>query len=32
LAELARFKDKMQRTLQELIDEYSRLTSPKPQA
>jgi len=29
-SELARFKDRMQRTLEDLIDECSRLLSPKP--
>jgi hypothetical protein len=32
MAELVEFKEKMQRTLDELIAEYSRLLSPKPPA
>ena len=31
-AELARFKEKMQRTMEDLIDEYGRLLLPKPPA
>lgn len=32
MAELARFKEKLQRTMEDLIDECSRLLSPKPPA
>jgi hypothetical protein len=31
-AELVRFKEKLQRTMEELVDEYSRLLLPKPPA
>ncbi len=31
-AELVRFKEKLQRTMEELIDEYGKLLLPKPPA
>jgi hypothetical protein len=29
-AELVRFKEKLQRTMEELVDEYGKLLLPKP--
>jgi hypothetical protein len=31
-AELVRFKEKLQRTMEELVDEYGKLLLPKPPA